>query len=156
MKANDWIAVNLNIQGTSLTPDDLRMYNINPDNTGLREKSYYESIPQVQNTFKKKDGTFDENAFNDFYNSAKRAYTDFATNDYVNSLIQSVPSSANDIFSLGNVNIADNTARIVRSRDPQRHAVGIGNIFETGAPSFSEREVAQSNKVLDENSKQLD
>jgi hypothetical protein len=156
MKANDWIAINLNIQGTKITPDDLRLYNINPDNTGLKDKEYYENIPQVQNTFKKNDGTFDKDAFNAFYDSAKRAYTDFATNDYVNGLIQSVPTSANDIFSLGNTNIADDTARIVRTRDPQRHAIGIGNIFETGAPSFSEREVAQSSKVLDENGNQLD
>ena len=156
MKANDWIAINLNIQGTSLQPDDLKAYNINPENTGLREKSYYESIPQVKNTFKKQDGSFDSDAFSAFYDSANRAYTDFVTNDYINGLIQSVPSSANDIFSLGNTNIADDTARIVRTRDPQRHAIGIGNIFETGAPSFSEREVAQSNKVLDENGNQLD
>lgn len=156
MKANDWIAINLNIQGTNIQPDDLRLYNINPDNTGIREKSYYESIPQIQNTFKKSDGSFDSDAFTNFYNSAKRSYTDFATNDYVNKLIQNVPSSANDTFSLGNSNIADDTARIVRTRDPQRHAIGIGNIFETGAPSFSEREVAQSNKVLDENGIELD
>jgi hypothetical protein len=33
--------------------------------------------------------------------------------------------------------------------------MGIGNIFETGAPSFSEREVAQANKVTDEKGKTL-
>lgn len=157
MKQNDWIALNLNIKDTGIDIDSLRLYNITPDNTGLRDKDYYRTIPQVQQAFTDSTtGLFDESAFEDFYNSAKRSYTNFVSNDYARDLINSLPSSKNDIFSLGNVNLHDDSAYIFSSRDVNRHTMGIGNIFETGAPTFSEREVAQANKVVDENGNQLD
>lgn len=156
MKPNDWIALDLNLKDSGLKVEDLRAYNITPSNTELKEKEYYKNIPQVQAAFKdEKTGQFNDSAFDDYYNSVKRSYTDFAEDDYVTNLINSIPSSRNDIFSLGNTNIRDDSAYIVNSKDPQRHSVGIGNIFETGAASFSEREVAQANRATDENGNDL-
>ena len=156
MKPNDWIALNLNIQGSGLTPDDLRGYNITPDNTGLENKDYYKNIPQVQEAFKAGDGTFDEDAFSQFYRSAQRSYSRFAEDDYIKNIVDSIPTSSTDIFSLGNTNIYDDSVQIVRSKDPERHQLGIGNIFSIGPASFSEREVAQANWALDENGNELD
>lgn len=155
MKPNDWIAVNLNLQDTNVSPDSLRVYNISPDNTGLQDKDYYKSIQQVKDAFTK-DDKFDEDAFSSFYDSAKRSYSRFAQDDYVDNIISSIPSSAEDIFSIGDYNIQNDTAYMRRSRDPERHQIGIGNLFRTGEASFTEREVAQENKVLDENGNVLD
>ena len=157
MKQNDWIALNLNIQGSGIDVDNLRMYNITPDNTGIKDKDYYKTIPQVQKAFTDNTtGVFNEDAFTQFYNSAKRSYTDFVSNDYAKELVNQIPVSRNDIFSLGNVNLRNDSAYVFNTKDPNRHSMGIGNIFETGAPSFSVREVAQANKVVDENGKTLD
>lgn len=155
MKKNDYLALNLNLENTGLNPEDLRAYNITPDNTGLEEADYYKNIPQVVQRFSK-DGQFDENAFNEFYKSVKRSYSKYAADDYLEKVIDNIPSSSTDIFSLGNENIADDTAYMVRSKDPSRRQIGIGNLFQTGVASFSEREVAQANKVIDENGNQLD
>lgn len=156
MKENDFFAVTLNTEGTGLSPDDLRGYGITPDNTGLKDKDYYKSIPRVQERFTNPNGEFDNDAFSAFYDSAKRTYSDFAQNAYVNDLIKSVPSSEQDIFSIGDTNLYDDSVKIVASRDPNRHQVGMGNIFQTGPAAFSEREVAQAYKALDEDGKELD
>ena len=156
MKENDFFAVALNTEGSGITPNDLRLYGINPDNTGLREKDFYKDIPRIQERFKTSDGKFDESAFSAFYNSLKREYSDFAQNDYIDNLINNMPSSAEDVFSLGNSNINDDSVKIISSRDPNRHQIGIGNIFQSGEAAFSEREVAQAYNVLDENGNELD
>lgn len=156
MKENDYLAVALNLENSGLQPTDLRSYGINPNNTGLREKDYYKDIKQVQERFKNNDGSFNDSAFDTFYDSVRRSYSDFAQDDYINNLIQSIPSSAEDIFSLGDYNIEDDSARIIKSRDPNRHQMGIGNIMQIGPAVFSEREVAQHYNVLDENGNELD
>lgn len=155
MKQNDWIALNLNIKDTNVDVDNLRAYNITPNNTGLRDIDYYKDIPQVVKAFTdQKTGVFDDEAFAAFYDSAQRSYNNFVSDDYVTDLIENMPSARNDIFAIGRP-IRDNSAYIVNMRDPQRHTMGLGNIFEFGAPVFSEREVAQGNKVLDETGKEL-
>lgn len=155
MKQNDYFALNINLQNSGVNPNDLRAYGITPDNTGLEEKDYYRTIPQVVETFTK-NGEFDETAFSSFYDSVRRAYSTYASDYYMDNLINAIPTSSTDIFSLGNTNIADDSAYIVRTKDPSRHQMGIGNLFQTGKAAFSEREVAQANKVLDENGNQLD
>lgn len=156
MKENDYLAVALNLENSGIQPTDLRAYGISPNNTGLQDKDYYKNIKQVQDRFKNSDGTFNESDFNNFYDSVRRSYSDFAQDDYINNLIKSIPSSAEDIFSLGDYNIEDDSARIIKSRDPNRHQMGIGNIMQTGPAVFSEREVAQHYNTLDENGNELD
>ena len=41
MKKNDYFALNLNLENTTIDPNNLRTYGITPDNTGLQEKDYY-------------------------------------------------------------------------------------------------------------------
>jgi hypothetical protein len=154
MKKNDYFALNLNLENTTIDPNDLRTYGITPDNTGLQEKDYYRTIPQVVNRFTT-NGGFDENAFTEFYDSVKRSYSKFASDEYLRDILNSIPTSSTDIFSLGNTNIQDDSAYMIRSSDPNRHQIGIGNLFQQGKATFSEREVAQGNKVLDENGNRL-
>jgi hypothetical protein len=40
--------------------------------------------------------------------------------------------------------------------DKNRTTQGLGNIWQTGTPTFSDREVAQAQKVRDENGNELD
>lgn len=154
-KKNDYFALSLNLEKTGVNPEDLRAYGITPDNTGLQDLDYYKTIPQVVDRFSE-NGKLNETALTDYYNSLKRAYNKYASDDYLENMISSIPSSSSDIFSIGDSNISDDAAYIVRSKDPNRHQIGIGNLFQTGKATFSEREVAQENKVLDEEGNQLD
>ena len=58
-KPNDFIAASINGANENLSLDDLRYYNITPDNTGIQSKDYYKNIPKVKELFIK-DGKFDE------------------------------------------------------------------------------------------------
>lgn len=154
-KPNDFVAATLNSAG-KLTLDDFKAYDLTPDNTGIKDENYYKNIPQIQEKFQTKDGEFDNEAYTRWYDSTLNLYNTWANDDYTDRLIQSIETSPNDIFSLGNYNIRNDEAKIVSIKDPQRHSMGLGNIYEAGDPTFDIREVAQDNYVLDENGNQLD
>lgn len=47
---------------------------ITADNTSFLSKDSYKNIPEIQQAFAKEDGSFDEEKFNNFYDSAKQVY----------------------------------------------------------------------------------
>ena len=153
-KPNDFVAATLNSAG-KLTLDDFKAYDLTPDNTGIKDENYYKNIPQIQEKFQTKDGEFDNDAYTRWYDSTLNLYNTWANDDYTDRLIQSIETSPNDIFSLGNYNIRNDEAKIVSIKDPQRHSMGLGNIYEAGNPTFDIREVAQANTVSDENGNDL-
>lgn len=153
-KPNDFVAATLNSAG-KLTLDDFKAYDLTPDNTGIKDENYYKSIPQIQEKFQTKDGEFDNDAYTRWYDSTLNLYNTWANDNYTDRLIQSIETSPNDIFSLGNYNIRNDEAKIVSIKDPQRHSMGLGNIYEAGNPTFDIREVAQENTVSDENGNDL-
>lgn len=153
-KPNDFVAATLNSAG-KLTLDDFKAYDLTPDNTGIKDENYYKNIPQIQEKFQTKDGEFDNEAYTRWYDSTLNLYNTWANDDYTDRLIQSIETSPNDIFSLGNYNIRNDEAKIVSIKDPQRHSMGLGNIYEAGSPTFDVRETAQANTVSDENGNDL-
>lgn len=153
-KPNDFVAATLNSAG-KLTLDDFKAYDLTPDNTGIKDENYYKNIPQIQEKFQTKNGEFDNDAYTRWYDSTLNLYNTWAQDDYTDRLIQSIETSPNDIFSLGNYNIRNDEAKIVSIKDPQRHSMGLGNIYEGGNPTFDVRETAQANTVSDENGNDL-
>lgn len=154
-KPNDFIAASINGANENLSLDDLRYYNITPDNTGIQSKDYYKNIPKVKELFIK-DGKFDEEKYNAWYNDTLDIYNTWANDDFENKMIDAMERSSYNIFELGNNNIADDTAKIISAKDPERTARGLTDPFSINGPSFDIREVAQANKVLDENGNELD
>ena len=154
-KPNDFIAASINGANENLSLDDLRYYNITPDNTGIQSKNYYKNIPKVKELFIK-DGKFDEEKYNAWYNDTLDIYNTWANDDFENKMIDAMERSSYNIFELGNNNIADDTAKIISAKDPERTARGLTDPFSINGPSFDIREVAQANKVLDENGNELD
>lgn len=158
VKKNDWIAINLNAP-KDMSLDVLPAYGITPDNTGLQSEDYYKSKKQVLNSdlFKDNSGKFNEERFHAFYESALRSYNDYQKQDFTQKLLNEIESSPYDTFSLGDGRtILDTEASILRSRDPNRSTMGLGNIYETGSPVFDVREVAQANKMRDADGNVLD
>lgn len=155
-KPNDFIAASINGANENLSLDDLRYYNITPDNTGIQSKDYYKSIPKVKDLFIDKDGKFDEEKYNAWYNDTLDMYNTWANDNFEQKMIDSMERSSYNIFELGNNNIADDTAKIISAKDPERTSRGLTDPFSVNGPSFDIREVAQANKVLDENGNELD
>lgn len=153
-KKNDWLAANLNRPDFSM--DDMFAAGITPDNTGFQDKDYYKGIKQVQETFKNKNGEFDEALFDNYYDSVSRTYNEFSRSNFEKNLLNNMESSPYDIFALENPNTFDWTVKMVRNKDPQRHQIGMSGVNVTGDPSWDEREVAQANFVRDENGNVLD
>ncbi len=74
-KLNDFFAAQLNAP-EDFTLLDFYAYGLTPSNTGLKDASYYKGIDKVVERFSDDEGNFDENAFNQFYDSARRAYNE--------------------------------------------------------------------------------
>jgi hypothetical protein len=75
---------------------DMRASGILPENTIIQEKDYYKNISQVQDAFRKNDGSFDESAFNDFYDSALRSFDAYSNDDFVENTIKQMDRSPYD------------------------------------------------------------
>lgn len=157
IKTNDWIAVNLNAP-ENMTIDALPLYDITAENTGIQSEDYYKTKKQVLNSelFKNNDGTFNQEKFHDFYESALRSFNEFQNVNFTKDLIENIEHTSYDVFSPFTGPKFNESAYLYESQDPRRTTHGLGNIYETGAPVFDEREVAQANKMRDEDGTVLD
>jgi thymidine kinase len=153
-KLNDFIAASIN-GGENVTLDDLRYYNITPDNTGIQSEDYYKRIPQVQELFTK-DGKFDEDLYDAWYKDNLDLYNTWSNEDYEGKLIDAIERSPYDIFHTDNTNVEDISTKIISARDPERTARGLTYTGSNNGATFDIREVAQANYVLDENGNELD
>lgn len=158
-RQNDWIAVELNSYAGVLDETD-RFANIfasgiNSENTIIHEPEYYYNISQIQKTFQKENGEFDEVKFNQFYVGALREYNDFSNEDFLEKYIQTMERSPYD-WSNMQAPVMDTSVYLAPVSDKNRRTQGLGNIWQAGAPVFSDREVAQEQKVRDLEGNKLD
>lgn len=148
-KKNDFFAATLNAP-ENFGFDDFFTHDITPENTELKDPEYYKTVKQVQNKFTE-NGTFNEDAFNSYYNGVLRLYNDFTQTDYVQQIIDSVERAPESIRDLSNTNIKDTSVTLYSNPDPWRKSRGMQGIRSEGDPSFDIREVAQANYMRDEN-----
>ena len=152
-KINDWIAVQLNAP-KDVTLADLYVSGITAENTELKDMDYYRNIPQVQRMFTK-DDKFDEVGFRGFYESSLRTFESFSDEEFLDNYIQSFERSPNDWINM-TAPVMNTSVYLMPMSDKNRTTAGLGNIWEIGSPTFSDREVAQEQLVRDENGKLLD
>ena len=152
-KQNDFIAAVLYQPEASL--EELYANGITPENTGIKERDDYKNIKAVQEIFTNKEGKFDEKSFNAFYDSALRVFNEYQNEDYTKKAIELIETSPLDWTNL-NGKKYDAGAIVHIEHLPNKYTMGLGNIWEIGTPTFSDAEIAQSKKVLDENGKELD
>ena len=152
-KQNDFIAAVLYNQDASL--EELYANGITPENTGIKERDEYKNIKAVQEAFSDKEGKFDEKSFNAFYDSALRVFNEYQNEDFTEKAIDLIETSPLDWTNL-NGKRYDTDAIVHLEHLPNKYTMGLGNIWEIGTPTFSDAEIAQSKKVLDENGKELD
>lgn len=153
-KQNDFLAAQLNAPD-NFTLLDFYANGLTPDNTGLRDKDYYKNIQQVKDTFTDSNGNFNETAFDQFYDSTRRAYNEWATTDFSETIVRNIARAPENFFKIDNPNIRDTSTKLFQANDPWRHQRGFGNIYEIGKESYDVREVAQTNYVRDANGNKL-
>lgn len=153
-KQNDFLAAQLNAPD-NFTLLDFYANGLTPDNTGLRDKDYYKNIQQVKDTFTDSNGNFNETAFDQFYDSTRRAYNEWATTDFSETIVRNIARAPENFFKIDNPNIRDTSTKLFQANDPWRHQRGFGNIYEIGKESYDVREVAQTNYVRDADGNKL-
>lgn len=154
MAQNDWIATLMYNQPSSL--DEVVAHGITPENTDIKSADYYKNNKTVQETFQK-DGKFDEDTFNTFYDSALSMYNQFSSTDWTNKLIDQLAKDPLDYTQPMKTEVKDISATIfVNPYTPDRRAAGIEGIGKISDPVFSLREIAQDNYVRDEKGNVLD
>lgn len=159
---NDWAAVLLNISNNDNINLGENAYatlysnGITPDTTTLKDKEYYKNVPQVVNAFTE-DNKFNNDAFEQFYDSALRSFNEFAEIPYVELLLDEIGTTPYDSSRLYNPSkVRDFSAVLTPWHDRNRSTYGTSNIWEKGSKTFSDREVAQANFVRDSEGNVLD
>jgi hypothetical protein len=79
MKKYDWFAARL--FQPELSTIDFYNSGVTPENTDIKAKDYYKSLPDVVNAFTE-NGTFNEQKFENFYNNALLTYNQYSTDEY--------------------------------------------------------------------------
>lgn len=144
LKPNDmFVATISNVEASTL---DLIANDINFDNTQFLSKEEYKKTPFVQKMFTK-DNVFDESAFDQLYNVAAEKYKDLSDKKSYDSLedfIEYDPFSAS--ASLGSKK-RNPFVSYEKQINPKHQKVGIEDFNAISASDKSLKELAQSHKI---------
>lgn len=155
VQQNDWLATIL------YNPDkDYRNFKeagLNAANTGLKDRETYKDIEAVQEQFKNSEGEFDENLYNQFYDSAVRTYNTFVQDDLEDNFLQKITKSPLDILSDRSTPSQNPLFIVQKVSNPTLKSQGINSLFGEGKALRSYREAAQTQRVVDyKTGKELD
>lgn len=156
MANKDWIATIMYNNPQSL--DDMVAHGVTPENTDIQNIDYYKNKEEVRNNEAfQTDGKFDENKFENFYDSALNMYNQFSNEDWTSKLIDNMAIDPFDYSQPFKTDIKDISAVIqTNAYNPDRRSNSITGIGFQGDPTLSVREVAQNNYVRDQNGNKLD
>lgn len=147
-KENDLV---LNLLGNkSFSAADFKAVGLNATNTSLLDEETYKSSKQIQDAFQHEDGTFDNEAFHTFYENAQLTYNMLATDTFDDDMRKQQATYGKDnIFAPREQRRTfDQTVVYGRLPNPDRTTTGLIRIGETGKPTRSRSEIAQTQKVL--------
>jgi hypothetical protein len=152
-KKNDWAVTLFFNPDKSL--EDLANLGVNVNNSELKDKEYYKSYPEMQEYFSR-DGKFNEVEFNNFYNSALSIYNSEAAKEVEANIVSNFTYDENDLLAPIGSPVRDSSPKIIRYSNPTRSSVSVSILGQLGAPTMSEREVAQTQKVYDTATKKFE
>lgn len=153
-KVNDWFAARLFQPDYTLV--DFYAHNITPDNSDLKPMEDYKNLPEVQEKFKDQSGKFDEKKFNDFYNTSLALYNQYDGEEVEKRLLEAYVHDPYEWYTPGNETFREIGAKIVLGKNPLGDSQGIKGLLYNGPSQFSIRELAQREKVQDQNGNELD
>ena len=147
-KENDWVLNLLNNQEFSVS--DFKDVGLNADNTSLLSEDVYKQSKQIQDIFKKDDGTFDNETFHKFYENAELMYNAMSNDTMMESFNEQAAIYGKDnLFASDEQKRSfDETVTYNRVPNPDRTTTGLIRIGQTADPKYSQSELAQTQKVL--------
>ena len=114
---NDWVAANLALPGAPI--EEFKQNNITPENTTLKDKDFYKGTKTIQETFTNpENGKFDDDKYNQFYNSMLFTYNEYANQDAVGKADKDFDYAPFDMFAPQNAKRVQDLYKIVKVRNP--------------------------------------
>lgn len=153
IKQHDWFAASL--FQPDLSTEDFYNIGITPDNAEIKAQDAYKNIPEVIEAFSK-DGKFDDNAFDTFYNNALSSYNKYAHSEFDKKVLENYEWDPNDWMSPIGAKTKDVSAKFVLGKNnPTKIQSGIEALGIKSESEFSNRELAQANEVRDANGNKM-
>lgn len=153
-KQYDWFATR--IFQPELSLDELFDQGITPENTGFKTRDDYRNMASVRDQFRTEDGGFDEDAFNDAYNSSREMYNLYTNREYSKKLLEEFAYDPYEWYAPATGEIIDVSASNTPTQNGMFYSTNIAGIGENTESPYSVREIAQQQLVHDENGNQLD
>lgn len=151
-KQHDWFATRL--FQPDYTLGDFFAHGITPDNSDLKAKEDYRNVPEVIEAFTE-HGQFNEKKFNEFYDTTLSLYNIYDNAEFEKRFIESYEHDPYEWYAPATSNFREVGARIVFGSNPLKSSQGINGLLYSGPSQFSIREIAQNEKVHDENGNEL-
>ena len=153
-KQYDWFATR--IFQPELSLDELFDQGITPENTGFKTRDDYRNMASVRDQFRTEDGGFDEDAFNNAYNSSREMYNLYTNREYSKKLLEEFAYDPYEWYAPATGEIIDVSASNTPTQNGMFYSTNIAGIGENTESPYSVREIAQQQLVHDENGNQLD
>lgn len=145
MKQHDWFAANL--FQPELSIDDFYNAGLTPDNTGIKSRDEYKTNPTVIDAFTK-DGVFDEQSYNTFYDNALLTYNQYSKKEFNKKVLEEYEYDPAEWRASGNKK--DTSALFqIGKQNLRKESYGVESLGLISSPEFSMREIAQMNEVRD-------
>lgn len=124
---------------------------INPKDVELKSKDEYKKNELVQQAFTNEEGKFDEKAFDKFYKDALITYNIFATESFQLNELPQVEYDLMANFRLPSEKIQTMNFEVKKKNNPFISSQGVSSIFGVTESLLTDKEIAQSNKIWDNN-----
>jgi len=143
-KQNDWLATLL--FQPDMTLQDFYNNNITPENTTLQSREYYKQKPKIIDAFTK-DGKFEDNIFENFYQSALSMYNVYANQQFEDTLSETFSYDPFNRFAPAGSKTSDVLPRVKLSSNNYYQGIGLTGINSYTGTTRSARSIAQENRV---------
>lgn len=145
-KTND-LMLNL-VANPNFTLGDFAIVGLNANNTSLQDKSFYKDNPIIQKSCVDKEGNFDENLFDQYYNSAMQSYNIMASDQYAKEIDKQISYHRDDIFAPQDQKQQGPLFQQILVSNPDRISQSMSKLGAVGERKKSRDELAQAEKVL--------
>lgn len=127
---------------------DLMLAGMNIDNSYLLDKEKYKSNEQIKEAFTNSSGSFDEPAFDKFYDSALMFYNKMSDDKYEDEVKKQMTYHRDNIYTPVEQREKAPQYKWAITPNPFEITYGIGELGKAGERTKSVEEIAQTKKVL--------
>lgn len=146
-KQNDLILGSLVNDGFGIK--DFQAVGYTPDNTGIQDKEYYYNNKIVQQIFTNKDGSFNQESFDEYYDATQATYNLWCKDQENDQFQRSFKYSKYNALVPESLREPEEKHLIIKSDNIDRIQKNLIHVGRNENPEFSMEEIAQTQKVWD-------